>query len=118
MPPEQELEDADVIAAHAAPKGPGSEEGSPVRAQCGACSRSCQAVDREPLPSLERANRAHRLRPLDAVDRPSVETVVAQSDLEPGDLRVQCARRGGEREGREDGCGREGQASHPPGFAA
>ena len=115
VPPEQELEDPHVIAAQAAPKGPGPEEGPPLRAQGGARSRSCQAVDCEPLPPLVRANRADRLRPLDAVDRPSVEIVVAQSDLEPGDLRVQCARGGGEREGREGGCGREGQASHPHG---
>jgi hypothetical protein len=74
-------------------------------------------VDREPVLPLERANRAHRLRPWTPSIGPSVEAVLAQRDLEPGDLGF--AKRPPRGRAREPECGygREGQASHPQGFA-
>jgi hypothetical protein len=97
--PQQELEDADVVAAHAAADDPPSEQRSAAPAQGGARARSDQAVDREVMPPLEGTDRAERLRPLNAIDASSVEAVLAQCDLDAGDLRVHRARRRGEREG-------------------
>jgi hypothetical protein len=58
-------------------------------------------VDREPVLPLERANRAHRLRPWTPSIGPSVEAVLAQRDLEPAATwGSRSARRGGERESR------------------
>jgi hypothetical protein len=50
------------------------------------------------VPALERADGTHSLRPLNGVDRPAVETVLTQRDLEAGDLRVVRLSGGRERE--------------------
>ena len=113
--PEQELEHADVVTTRAAPDGPGSEERSPSSTQGGSSSRTRNAVDGEPMPPLEYADGAHGLRPLDSVDRPAVQAVLAERDLEPGDLWVDRAGRGRECEGGQSGRDRERQTAHPPG---
>jgi hypothetical protein len=46
------------------------------------------------MPALEHADRTHRFGPLDSVDRPAVEAVLAERDLEAGDLWVEGACRG------------------------
>ena len=107
MAPEQELEHADVVAMRAAPDDPGSEEGSPSSSECGSSSRARQAVDCEPMPPLEDADGAHSPGPLDGVDRPAVEAVLAERDLEAGDLWVERAGRGRECEGGQSGRDRE-----------
>jgi hypothetical protein len=114
---EQKLEHADVVSAHAAPDDSCPEQGSAARPQRTPRSRSDEAVDGEAMPPLEDPNCAYRPRALDPVDRPLIEAVVAQGDLDTGDLRVHCARRGGEREGCK--CGRvcENQAAHSSGLA-
>ena len=114
VPPEQELEHADVVPTRAASDGPGSEERSPSSTQGGSSSRARHAVDGEPMPPLEDPDGAHGLRPLDSVDRPAVEAVLAERDLEPGDLWVDRAGRGRECEGGQSGREREHQTAHPP----
>jgi hypothetical protein len=110
--PEQELNHADVGSAHAAPDDPGPERGPAARAEGSPCARSDQAVGGEAVPPLEGADRTNRHWPLDAVDWPSVEAVLAERDLDSGDLWVHCARRVGEREGCKCGPECENQAAH------
>ena len=105
MAPEQELEYADVVSAHAAPDDSSSEEWSAARPESSPGSRSDEAVDSKALTPLEDTDCADRLRALDAVDASSVEPVLAQGDLDTRDLRVHCARRG--REGQGCRCGRD-----------
>jgi hypothetical protein len=114
VPLEQKLEHADVVAAHAAPDDPGSEEQPSASAEGGPRSGPGDAVDDEAVPALERADGADGLRPLNGVDRPRIEATLTQSDLEPGDLRVEAPCRGGERERDQKSRDREGQAAHVP----
>jgi hypothetical protein len=114
MAPEQELEHADVVPTRPAPDGPGSEERSPSSTQGGPGSGTRHAVDGEPMPPLEDPDGAHGLRPLDSVDRPAVEAVLAERDLDPGDLWVERAGRGRECEGGQSGRDRERQTAHLP----
>jgi hypothetical protein len=112
--PEQELEHADVVPTRTAPDGPGSEERPPSSTQGGSGSGTRHAVDAEPVLPLEDPDGAHGLRPLDSVDRPAVEAVLAERDLEPGDLWVDRAGRGRECEGGQSGRDREQQTAHLP----
>jgi hypothetical protein len=111
--PEQELEHAYVVATRAAPDGPGSEEGSPSSPERGPGSGTRNAVDGEPVPPLEDTDGAHGLRPLDSVDRPAVEAVLAERDLDSGDLWVDRAGRGRECEGGQSDRDGERQTAHP-----
>jgi hypothetical protein len=117
MAPKQELEHADVISACAAPDGPGSEQRSSSCAQGGTSPRPCHAVDGEPMPALKHADCTHGLGPLDSVDRPAVEALLAERDLETGDLWVEGACRGRECEGGESGRYGERHSAHLPGLA-
>jgi hypothetical protein len=103
VPLEQELEHADVVAAHASPHDAAAEERSPWSSECGSRPRPGEAVDSEPVPPLEDTDGAHGLGPLDGVDRPAVEAVLSERDLEPGDLWVERASSGRECEGGESG---------------
>src|SRR5205814_5566852 len=85
---EQELKHGDVPAEHAQTQRPPAEERLAERAERLARPQPGEAVDLKAGPPLEGFRRAHRLGPGDRVDRPAVEVVRAQSDLEPGDLRV------------------------------
>jgi hypothetical protein len=66
------------------------------------------------VPALERPHGTHRLRPLNGVDRPSVETVLTQRDLEARDLRVVRLSGGRERKSGQSGRDREGRTAHLP----
>ena len=56
----------------------------------------------------------HSLRPLDAVDRASVQPLLAERDLEPRDLGIEAVRRRGEQQRRSRRHDRDDQAVHPP----
>jgi hypothetical protein len=113
VPTEQELEHADVVAAHASPDDASAEERPPARAERGPRSGAGEAVDGEVVAALEGTHGAHGPRPLYTVDRPPVQPVVPKRDLEPRNLRVEPVRRGSEQQRRQRGRKRESQAVHP-----
>ena len=91
-PTEQELQDADVVAAHAAADQACSEEGPPPRAERRSRLRPREPVDGKPVAPLEGPDGVHGLRPLDAVDRASVQPLLTERDLEPRDLGIEALR--------------------------
>jgi DMSO/TMAO reductase YedYZ molybdopterin-dependent catalytic subunit len=113
--PKQELKDSDVVSPHPLPEDARPEQGLPARAERGPGLRPRQTVDDEMVPALEDTHGAHRLRALHAVDRPPVQAVLAERDLEARDLGIQAVRVRNEQERGERGRKREGQAVHPPG---
>jgi hypothetical protein len=113
VPAEQELEDADVVTAHASPDEASAEERPPARAERGPRSGAGEAVDGEVVAALEGTHGAHGARPLHTVDRAPVQPVVPKRDLEPRDLRVEPVRRGSEQQRRQRGRKGESQAFHP-----
>src|SRR5438477_643829 len=81
---EQELEHRDVPADGAVSQRAPAEEGAAERAERPACPRAGASVGAEAGASLERLGRVHGLRTGDRVDRPAVEPVGAEGDLQPG----------------------------------
>ena len=102
VPDEQELQHGDVPAERAAAELPRTEEMPAERAELLSRARIGHAGHAQVVRALERANRGDRARSDDPVDRPRVETLCPQRDLETCGLRVarQC-RPGGDQAGSE-----------------
>ena len=113
VPTEQELEHADVVAAHASPDHASAKERPPARAERGPRPGAGEAVDDEVVAALEDTHGMHGPRPLHTVDRPPIQPVVPKRDLKPGHLRVEPVGRGSEQQRRQRGRKGESQAVHP-----
>ena len=101
-PREQELQHRHVPAEVAAPQNPRAEERLAERAEREARA-GVRRADRQPVRALERVHRGRRARACDPVDLREVETVRAQGDLQPGDLRVDAGVNGRDGRQRSDG---------------
>jgi hypothetical protein len=116
VPPEQELEDGDVVADRATAKDASAEEGPPERAESAARPLAGEAVDGEPVPALERADSGLGARALYAVDRAAVDPSFAERDLQSRDLRVERARGRGQGERDQNRSSDEAEPGHRTGL--
>ncbi len=113
-PSEPELEHGDVPAERADGQRAPAEERPATLAECAPRRRAELAVRHEPSRPLETHESVSGQLPADAVDRPGVEPVGAQRDLERGDTRAARERLGCQSEdaqGQRDADG--GEAAHP-----
>ena len=86
---QEELQHGDVPAELAARERSRAEERRAERAELAARLQVGDARDVQPVDALERAHRGDGLRPDDRVDRPEIEALRAQRDLEPCVLRIE-----------------------------
>jgi hypothetical protein len=113
---QQPLQRRHVPAAGAGRQDPAAQPRPPAPAERAARRRAGHPVDREPAAGLEAAHRRAGLRPAHAVDRPAVEPLGAQGDLERGDVGALRPGHGGREDHRGERGTHETESDDPTGI--